>query len=60
MVDKACVKCKAVTDAKTCPVCGNPKLSAKWNGLLMIYDENSDIAKAMELKPGKYALKVKQ
>jgi DNA-directed RNA polymerase subunit E" len=60
MVDKACPKCKVVTDAKVCPVCGNAKLSAKWNGLLVIYDADSEIAKAMELAPGRYALKVKQ
>ena len=59
MVEKACIKCKRITEEKECPVCKTTKLSNKWYGLLVILDPDSEIAKAMNIEPGKYALKVK-
>lgn len=59
MIEKACIKCKRITTAKACPECKNSKLSTRWNGLLIILDEESELAKNSGLKPGKYALKVK-
>ena len=59
MVEKACIKCKLITEEKECPACKNPKLSARWSGLLIVLDPNSELAKEVGVAPGKYALKVK-
>jgi len=59
MVEKACRKCKLITEEKECPNCKTSKLSNRWYGLLVVLDEDSEINKEMGIKPGKYALKVK-
>jgi len=59
MVEKACRKCKRITEEKNCPVCKTSKLSNRWYGLLVILEPDSEITKEMDIKPGKYALKVK-
>ncbi|MBD3312330.1 DNA-directed RNA polymerase subunit E'' [archaeon] len=59
MVQKACPKCKRIVEGKECPVCKNSKLSNRWYGLLVILDKDSELAKEMDMEPGKYALKVK-
>ncbi len=59
MVEKACPKCKVITEESKCPICGSTKLSTKWSGLLIITSAESEIAKEMGIKPGKYALQVK-
>lgn len=60
MVEKACLKCRRITEEKECPECKTTaKLSTRWNGLVVIIDKESELAKAMSLTPGKYALKVK-
>ena len=59
MIEKACIKCKRITGTKTCSECKTSKLTTKWNGLLIVLDEESNIGKLSGLKPGKYALKVR-
>lgn len=59
MVEKACKKCKRITEKKECPNCKDSKLSKRWYGLLVVLEQDSEIAEEMELTPGKYALKVK-
>jgi DNA-directed RNA polymerase subunit E" len=59
MVTKACTKCKRIVEGKKCPVCNDSKLSNRWYGLLVILDKDSEIAKEMDIEPGRYALKVK-
>lgn len=59
MVEKACPKCKIITEEKECPLCKSSKLSNRWYGLLIVLDDDSEITKEMEIKPGRYALKVK-
>ena len=54
------MKCRKITEEKECPDCKTTsKLSTRWNGLVVIIDKESELAKAMSLAPGKYALKVK-
>ena len=59
MVEKACMKCKRITEGKECPVCKTSKLSARWNGLLVVLEGDSELSKELGVEPGKYALKVK-
>ncbi len=61
-VFKACKNCKALVnqdDAK-CPVCGGTSFSEEWEGMVLILDMDSDIAKLMGVqKPWKYAINLK-
>ncbi|BBG24203.1 transcription elongation factor subunit Spt4 [Sulfuracidifex tepidarius] len=61
-VFKACKNCRALTnsdDAK-CPVCGGQSFSDDWEGMIIIVDEESEIAKLMGVqKPWKYAINLK-
>ena len=62
MVEKACRKCKIITNERECPECGDStNLSTDYTGIVIILDpENSEIAKAMGVKKeGKYALRVR-
>ncbi len=60
MNEKVCLKCKRVISGTECEVCKNSKLSSNWQGLVIIIDKDSEIAKKIGIdKPGKYALKVK-
>ncbi len=61
MVERACRKCRIITDKKECPICGETSLSTEFTGIVIILDaENSEIAKTMGVKkPGKYALRVR-
>lgn len=61
MVEKACKKCKYVTEENKCPACGSEDLSPKWNNYVYILDpEHSEIGKKIGAKvPGKYALNIK-
>ncbi|MDO5852029.1 MAG: transcription elongation factor subunit Spt4 [Methanobacteriaceae archaeon] len=59
MVEKACMKCKKITEDDVCPIC-NEKTSSNWSGLLIIIDpDTSEIAETLNMTtPGRYALKV--
>ena len=61
MVDKACKKCKRITNKRQCPICKGQELTPHWRGLVVILDpEKSDIAKKLNIElPGEYALKVR-
>ncbi len=68
MVYKACRKCRKIVEddsdskeiVKECPICGGNVFTTFWKGNALIIDpENSDVAKAMEVKtPGRYALRL--
>ena len=60
MAEKACKVCSFITEGKKCPICGSDELSAKWKGVVYIFDpERSETAKKLNItKPGKYALAV--
>ena len=70
---KACRKCRKIIDEeftkdgkekkaniKKCPICGSTSFTTFWKGYALIIDpENSDIAKAMDVKTsGRYALRL--
>ncbi|MFB6213552.1 MAG: transcription elongation factor subunit Spt4 [Candidatus Nanohaloarchaea archaeon] len=61
MAERACKNCnRIVEDADECPVCKNNDLSDAWNGLVVIYDPESEIAEKLGIEtPGRYAIRVK-
>lgn len=61
MAEKACRDCnRIVEDSDECPVCKNNDLSESWNGLVVIYDTESEIAEKLGIgTPGRYAIRVK-
>ncbi|MCY0850546.1 transcription elongation factor subunit Spt4 [Sulfuracidifex metallicus] len=59
---KACKNCKALTtpDIAKCPVCDGQYFTDEWEGMVIIIDLESDIAKLMGVqKPWKYAISLK-
>jgi DNA-directed RNA polymerase subunit E" len=62
MVEKACVKCRAITEADACPYCHDSDLTKTFEGyILVMKTEGSEVAKAIGAPvPGKYALKIKR
>jgi len=61
MADRACKDCKRIVETGSeCPVCKNNDLTTAWKGLIIIYDEESDLAEEVGVStPGKYAIRVK-
>ena len=58
-MERACKICKHLTDGKECPLCKNKELTRNWKGVVLIFDPDSEIAKATgHAVPGKYALQV--
>ncbi len=57
----ACKNCGALVDPGTtvCPVCGGTDFTDVWDGLIIIIDPDSELAKEIGIeKPGIYAIKV--
>jgi DNA-directed RNA polymerase subunit E" len=57
---KVCRSCKRVLEkGNVCPVCKSTDLTTSFQGTVMIFDVESDIAKKLGIAaPGRYALKV--
>lgn len=57
---KACKKCRAIVLKGTvCPVCKSTDLTSSFQGIVVIFDAESEIAKKLGITtPGKYAVKV--
>ncbi|MEB3773726.1 MAG: DNA-directed RNA polymerase, subunit E'' [Desulfurococcales archaeon] len=58
---KACRNCGALVprDVNVCPVCGGTSFTEAWEGMIVILDESSLLARKLGIsKPGMYALKV--
>ena len=58
----ACRRCKYILseDEKKCPSCGSSEFSDEWNGIIVILDTSSELAKVIGAKmPGRYAIKVR-
>lgn len=60
MSRKACKNCKAIVmKGNVCHVCKSTDLTSSFQGIVVIFDVNSEIAKKLNITaPGKYALKV--
>lgn len=59
-MEKACRKCRVITEENECPVCRSKDLTTNWKGIIFVTKpEESEIAKKANIKsPGKYAVKV--
>ena len=60
MARKACKKCKAIVlKGSVCPVCKSTDLTSSFQGVVVIFNADSEIAKKLGITaPGKYAIKV--
>jgi DNA-directed RNA polymerase subunit E" len=59
MVKRACKQCKRILKGTTCPVCKTNNITTSFQGVIEIFDVNSEIAKKLGITaPGKYAIKV--
>ncbi len=59
IVKRACRNCKRILKGTTCPVCKTSNITTSFQGTVVIFDVNSEIAKKMGVTaPGKYAIKV--
>jgi DNA-directed RNA polymerase subunit E" len=57
---KACRECHRLVEGNICPVCKTSHLTDDWNGLVIIFDIESGLAKKLNIShPGKYALRVR-
>ncbi len=57
---KACRNCKTIIlKGNVCPVCKSTDLTSSFQGTLVVFDVNSEIAKKLGITaPGRYAIKV--
>jgi len=59
MVKQACRECKRIVNGKECPICKTSNLTTNYQGIVVIFDVNSEVAKKLGITtPGTYALKV--
>ncbi|MBI2583854.1 MAG: hypothetical protein HYW25_04255 [Candidatus Aenigmarchaeota archaeon] len=60
MAKKACRLCKRIVNAGSiCPSCKGSDLTTSHQGIVVIYDVESEIAKRLGIKePGQYVLKI--
>lgn len=60
MAKKACKQCKRIVErGSICPVCNVKELTTSFQGVVVIFNVDSDIARKLEITaPGKYALKM--
>jgi DNA-directed RNA polymerase subunit E" len=60
MSEQACRTCRRLLKGNLCPICKSTDVSRSWKGLIVIFDAESEIAKAAGLSsPGRYAVRVK-
>ncbi len=60
MAKKACKNCKAIVmKGNVCPICKSTDLTSSFQGTIVIFDVESEIAKRLGITaPGKYAIRV--
>ena len=57
----ACKSCGALVspESRVCPICGSTQFSEAWEGMVIIIDKESVLAKNLNIeKPGGYVIKV--
>ncbi len=56
---RACKRCKRILKGNVCPVCKDSETTTSFQGIVVIFDPESEIAKKLGItEPGKYAIKV--
>ena len=57
--EKVCVHCKRFVEGDVCPACKTSDFTRRWEGMVIVIDPDSDIAKALDISaPGKYAISI--
>ncbi|HIQ49865.1 MAG TPA: DNA-directed RNA polymerase subunit E'' [Nanoarchaeota archaeon] len=60
MSEFVCKICKRILKSDFCPVCKTNEVTKSWKGVLVVFDSDSELAKAAGITaPGKYAVRVK-
>ncbi len=59
MKEKACLKCRFITNEQVCPNCGSDAFTNDWSGVVLVVDpDSSSLAKRLGAKrQGRYAIK---
>jgi DNA-directed RNA polymerase subunit E" len=59
MPKRACKECKRIINGNMCEVCKSNNVTTSFQGTIIIFDVNSEIAKKLGITaPGTYAIKV--
>jgi len=59
MVKKSCRSCKRIIEGNLCPVCHSTDVTTNFQGVVVIFDVESEFAKKLKLSAvGKYAIRV--
>lgn len=59
MARRACRNCKRIVEKTQCPVCKTNDTTTSFQGVVIIFDTESEIAKRLGITaPGKYAIRV--
>jgi RNA polymerase subunit RPABC4/transcription elongation factor Spt4 len=59
MAKRACKLCKRIVKTTICPACKTNETTTSFQGLVVILDTDSEIAKRLKIEtPGKYAIRV--
>ena len=59
MARNACKSCKRIVKGNKCDACGSTDVTRNFQGTIVIFDVESEIAKKMGITaPGTYAIKV--
>ena len=59
MARRACKICKRIVEKTQCPVCKTNETTTNFQGVVVIFDIESEIAKRLGITaPGKYAIRV--
>ncbi|MCD6367727.1 MAG: hypothetical protein J7L45_01435 [Candidatus Aenigmarchaeota archaeon] len=57
--EKVCVHCKRFVEGDVCPACKTSEFTRRWEGMVIVIDPDSEIAKTLEINaPGKYAISI--
>ena len=60
MSEFACKICKRILKSNFCPVCKTNEVTKSWKGVLIVFDSDSELARAAGITAsGKYAVRVK-
>lgn len=55
---RACKSCKRLVEGRMCPICKTSDLTRSFQGVIEIFDCDSEIAKKLNITaPGKYAIR---
>ncbi len=58
--ERACKECRRLVQGSECPACKTSDLTKNWEGIVIVVDPDSEIARTVGIDtPGKYAIKMR-